>query len=274
MNKKNFILSTLILSIFVFFTSCDKDVESTALVVNLNKTITIKGYVYAELNKKSAGLEFAPEGTIVIASVPYSNFNGAAGVGKWYDTAVVDNDGMISIDIPVDDDGVLLTLEPQPFNYNQVQPFGSNSNTLKKYYTANPLIINVSTTSSKLIEIVYNENIPLNTVEKVKLFITIEAELDNSILGRERVKQQSITLHNNEWAQEYTTDQDGKIVATVPKNQFIYYTISFEYEKTVPDGSEFKKALYKYEDKSIFLGNFGADDELVIYLGEGVPVEN
>ncbi|MEJ5263830.1 MAG: hypothetical protein WHT29_00785 [Bacteroidales bacterium] len=271
MKKKMLILPTLLLA-GVFMTSCDKEVDSTALVVNLSRTVTVKGYVYAELNNRRAGWEFAPAGTLVYCSIPYSDLNPAAGAGKWSDTARVDENGQFSLQIPVDDNGVNLTIEAASFEYDQIQPFGSNSNTITKFYTAAPIVVGVSTTSVPVIQVFYATITPASYVEKTQIKVTVEAELNNSIAGNEKVVNQKITLHNNGWAQEYTTDEKGEFTATVPANQDIFFTISFEYAKTVPDGIGYKQENYKYEVKGGYVGNFATESEVTLDLGGGVPV--
>lgn len=270
MKRKMLILPTLLLA-SAFITSCDKDVDSTALVVNLSRTVTVKGYVYAELNNRSAGLEFAPAGTLIYCSVPYSDLNPAAGAGKWVDTVRVDENGQFSIAVPVDDNGVTLFVEAEAFEYNQIQPFGANSNTIKKFYTAAPVVKNVSTTQVPVIEVFYATTTPASYVEKVQINVTVEAELNNSIAGNEKVANQKITLHNTGWAQEYTTDDNGQFTAVVPANENIFFTISFEYAKTVPDGTGFKQENYKYEVKSGYAGNFATETDVTLDLGGGVP---
>ncbi|MGC8802782.1 MAG: hypothetical protein ACP5PS_03285 [Bacteroidales bacterium] len=269
MKQKMLILPTLLLA--ALMTSCDKEVESSALVVNLSRTVTVKGYVYAELNNRSAGLEFAPAGTLIYCSVPYGDLNPAAGAGKWTDTVRVDENGQFSIAVPVDDNGVTLTIEAEAFEYNQIQPFGANSNTIRKFYTAAPVVRNISTTQVPVIEVFYAATTPASYVEKVKINVTVEAELNNSIAGNEPVAKQKITLHNADWAQEYTTDENGKFTAVVPANQNIFYTISFVYAKTVPDGGGYKEENYKYEVKSGYAGNFATETDVLLNLGGGVP---
>ena len=95
MKKRMLILPALFLA-GVLMTSCDKEVESTALTVNLARTVTVKGYVYAELNNRNAGLEFAPSGTLIYCSVPYGDLNPNATSGKWADTVRVDDNGQFS----------------------------------------------------------------------------------------------------------------------------------------------------------------------------------
>ena len=89
--------------------SCDKDVDNSSLQIDLKKTITVKGYAFAELNKRVYGLEYAPENTKVILSVPYADYNAAAGAGNWHDTVKVDANGIFTAQVPVDNDGVTLT---------------------------------------------------------------------------------------------------------------------------------------------------------------------
>jgi hypothetical protein len=272
MKKRMLILPSLLLA-GVLMTSCDKEVESTALTVNLARTVTVKGYVYAELNNRNAGLEFAPSGTLIYCSVPYSDLNPFAPGGKWADTVRVGDNGQFSINVPVDDNGVNLTIEAGSFTYNQVQPFGANSNSIEKFYTAAPVVVAVSTTHTPVVEVFYTATTPAFYVEKVKINVTVEAELNESLTGNEKVANQKITLHNNGWAQEYTTDDNGEFTAVVPANENIFYTISFEYAKTVSDGGGgYKQENYKYEVKSVYVGNFASESDVTLDLGGGVPV--
>lgn len=187
-------------------------------------------------------------------------------------TVRVDDNGQFSVNVPVNDNGVNLTIEAEPFEYNQIQAFGSNSNNIKKFYTAAPVIVSVSTTHAPVVEVFYTATTPAFYVEKVKINVTVEAELNNSITGNEKVANQRITLHNSGWAQEYTTDDNGEFTAVVPANQNIFYTISFEYDKTVPDGLGYKQENYKYEVKSGYVGNFASESDVTLDLGGGVPV--
>jgi hypothetical protein len=272
MKKKILYFLPLLLILFIM-SSCDKEEDSTKLVVNLSRTITVKGYVYAELNEKTAGLEYAPAGTLLYCSIPYSDLNSVASMGKWADTAVVDENGQFSITVPVDDNGVNLTIEAIPFEYNQVQPFGSSSTTIKEVYSAAPVTRNVSTTSNSIIEVFYISTPLANYVEKVKVNITVEAELNESLTGNEVVANQKITLFNSGWAQEYTTGDDGKFTATVPANENINYTISFVYGKTVSDGlGGYTTEQYEYKANSVLLGNFNGEVDQTIDLGGGVKV--
>lgn len=271
MKQKTLILPALLLA-GMFVTSCDKEVESTALTVNLSRTVTVKGYVYAELNNRSAGLEFAPAGTLIYCSVPYSDLNPNATGGKWADTVRVEGNGQFSVNVPVDDNGVNLTIEAEAFEYNQVQPFGAISNSIKKFYTAAPVVVAVSTTHTPVVEVFYATTTPASYVERVKINVTVEAELNNSLIGNEKVVNQKITLHNSGWAQEFTTDDKGNFTANVPANQNIFFTVSFEFAKTVPDGGGYKQENYKYEVKSGYVGNFASESDVTLDLGGGVPV--
>ncbi len=273
MKRKLSFFTLLIASATFFLTSCDKEVEQTSLTVNLSKTITVKGFVYAELNNRSAGLEYAPAGTKLFFSINYNNLNPAAGAGRWVDTTQVDESGMFTIDVPVTDAGVTLNIDGESFFYDQVQPYAANSNTVKKFYTLPTTSFNISTTVNPIMEVTYNANNLQNTVEMTKLTVIVKAELDNSLAGSELVVNQKIVLHNSGWSREYTTDENGKINATIPANQNIYYTISFEYGKKVPDGVEYKTEQYKYEAKGTYLGNFATESEITIDLGGGTKVE-
>jgi len=271
MKIKLFLLLTFVLGLFL--TSCDKDVENSSLHINLDKKMTIKGYVYAELNKQRQGKETAPEGTQIMLSIPYSDFNPAAGNGIWSDTVTVSTDGSFTAEIPVDEDGVNLTCTPVPFEYAQRTSFSSYETTEKRLYWANPVIYALSTTHNEILEIIYNDKALAGNVYKTKINLTIQAELDESISGSEPVANQELTIYNDNFAQKVTTDENGKVSVEIPYNENVYLWISFEYNKNVYNGTEYEKKKYEYELKGSNLGAYTSETDFSINLGTGTEVK-
>jgi hypothetical protein len=274
MKMKNLSFYALLGAAMFLTASCDKDVESTSLKVDLATTITVKGYVYAQLDKTSAGLEFAPAGTDLILSVAYADLDGnaATSAGKWKDTVKVGNSGDFTATIPVDDNGVTLTIDAQPFEYEQVSSYGSNVAKEKRIYQAPTKLVGVSTSSNSIIEITYNDNALASTVTKIKVNLTFTAELDASLTGEEAVVGQTVELFNSGWAQQYTTNSDGKITAEVPSGENVYYTINFNYNKKVVSGAGFALKQYNYSREYIFLGSYTLPTTTTISLGNGTAL--
>jgi len=270
---KNRVIFYVALIMAIFLKSCDKDVENSSLHINLNKKIIIKGYAYAELNLRSLGIEYAPAGTMIILSVNYNDLNPNAGAGKWIDTAIVESNGSFTAEVPVDDDGVFLSCEPLPFEYNQITSFGTYEPTEKRIYSANRSSYKISTSSNQIIEITYNDLPLASNAYKAKVIFTIVADLDQSTAGNEIVANKEITFYNDDWAITVTTDSDGKVEVEVPYNEIVRYWVSFIYRKNVWNGTEYVKQDYKYEVKgTTLIGPFTEETEVTINLGGGVKL--
>jgi hypothetical protein len=273
MKMKNFSIYGLLVGAAFATASCDKDVESTSLKVDLATTITVKGYVYAELDKRTAGKEFAPAGTDVILSVPYGNLNGAASNGKWKDTVKLGSNGEFSADVPVDDDGVVLTVDVQPFEYEQTTSYSSLNAKEKRIYEAPPKNVSVSTSANSIIEVLYIDRAFGNAAQKVRVTFTFTAELDNSLAGEENVIGQKVTLFNDGWAQDYTTNNEGKIVADVPYGENILLTINFTYGKKVPDGATtYVQKSFNYKIENQLYGPYTFQTTVPVSLGNGTAL--
>jgi hypothetical protein len=110
----------------MMFASCKKYEASEALNLKSLPTVTLTGTVYANLDETTPTLEFAPAGTIVRVSVPYSDYdlNNTSG-GNWIsDPFTLGSDGQFTIAVPVVSSGVKATLSFSDFTYKVKQQNG------------------------------------------------------------------------------------------------------------------------------------------------------
>jgi hypothetical protein len=248
--------------------------------VDLARKAPFKAYVYAELDKTKAGMELAPSGTKVVISVNYADFSyvPAGTAGKWIDTLTVDANGTISAMVPVDDNGVTLTIEPIAFETQQVQAYAANSSVITKIMKSAGKNVNISTSTNSIVVVDYNveETIITNLVEFVTIEFTLKAETDNSLTGSEVVKDLEVILYSNDWMSKFKSDNNGKISASVPANQNISIDAKFVTDKKVPDPKDPLKYVtekYSYEKIKVFQGNYAGKGTDVVDFGNGTKVE-
>lgn len=233
-------LGVILIAFAIVFTSCKKDITTSELTLDLTKKAKIKAYFFAELDKTTQGLEFAPNGTKILISIPNSSFNSGVS-GNWLDTARINN-GFIEVSVPTTSTGVTVTLKAAEFTYAQVQSFGSVSNTISKIFSVTAAqTISVYPNEYKTKEITYDgQNQMDNFVEKVTCAFILKADMDETIGGNENVPQGTIVnLYTSTWAGTATVGADGKITATIPKEEAV--SMKFEATKTltVPPSKKF-----------------------------------
>lgn len=249
MKMKHLNFYALLVGAIFFTAACDKDVDSTSLKVDLARTISVKGYVYANTNDTKAGFEKAPEGTEVILSVNYSDL-GSTSVGKWIDTVRVDANGQFTSLVPVDDNGVTLNVDPQPFEANQIF-YGSTLNDTKmKIFYAATKTFPLSTSVNEIVQVTYSDKGYSSTVAMAPLTLTIEAEYDETVIGFDVAAAQEVILSANGWAEKLSTNSDGKISTQVPANENIYITCNFQHNVKLAGGAN-KTMTFKKDNASI-----------------------
>ena len=210
----------------LLFAACE-EVESTDLTLDLTKKATVRAYVYAQLDQTVQGLEFAPNGTKVIVSIPNNSFNSSAS-GNWVDTAIINN-GLIEISVPVTNAGVTVSFTPAEFTYNQVQAYGSNSATISKLYksTTPGSLSAVKPGQIRTHEINYDDISSFdNFVEKVDLKFEGFADVDENVAGEFVPASTVINVYTSTWATTATVGAAGRFDVSVPKGE----TISFRFE--------------------------------------------
>jgi hypothetical protein len=235
---------------FAFIFSACEEIETSSLTLDQTETATIEVYVYAELDKTNFGIEYAPNDTKVKISIANSQFNPMA-QGFWTTTALVSN-GIVEVEVPTNAAGVNVTIEPEDFIYNQVQPYGSGSTTIAYRYYYNTLTtVNVKAEEHKILEVTYSNTKMSDQTEFVSRRFQLEADLDATEAGDEVVPSGTVvTFYNNDWTATATVGSDGIVQIDVPRSSII--DARFEYSKKLEADPVVRKN-YRY---STNLGSF------------------
>ncbi len=269
-------------AVLLIFTGCEKNKETSAVAVDLSKRVTIKCYIYADLDLTRDGLETVPAGTQVVISIPYSDFNNipsANNKGNWSTTVQTDADGVISANVPVDANGVSVQIAPIDFEYDQIQnPLYHKDATIKKIFKASPLTENILPNVNKTLQITYADDVKDSYTEFAQIAGEVKAELDEKEDGMEFVPQGTkITFEiADQWYSTTTIGIDGKYSISVPADESIKVEGYFTYDKNVydADNDRYVRKQYKYTIwKS--LGSFafqpeGFENKVDFDFGNGV----
>lgn len=125
MKKTTTILSALF-GMIALFSSCEKEITTTALTIDETQTAQMKLYVKADLSTL-VGLENAPDGTILNISIDNDDLNSNfSGAGKWT-TSVTVNGGVVDFTVPANLDGVTVYIDAVAFE----RDFNVNANTIE-----------------------------------------------------------------------------------------------------------------------------------------------
>ncbi|MDI6401576.1 hypothetical protein QLX67_06175 [Balneolaceae bacterium ANBcel3] len=234
--------------LFAGLTGCNDDVTTSALTVDMMEEATVTVYLYAELDRTELGLEYAPDGTRVLASVEYSNLNPSASSGSYMDTLEVQG-GMIEVTMPVTSSGTTVTFFPQEFVAAQVQPYGSNVEEISKIFRVpghESSIGNLRPGQSRIHEITYAEVEDFdNYTEKVEM--RFEGFANFSAVDPETVNLPSNTdihLHTDHWTTTVRTNSDGIFTANIPRGESV--TVEFVARKIVQEDPTVRQ-WFKYE---------------------------
>lgn len=116
----------------IVFTSCKKYEVSEPLDLATLPTVSISGTLYADLDQTNAVMEFVPEGTQVMVSIPYADYdpNNVSG-GNYVLTTKIDKKGSFSINVPVVSSGVNATVSFESFTYHVL--YAISEDTLKEW---------------------------------------------------------------------------------------------------------------------------------------------
>lgn len=181
--KKVSFLSLAILAVIVLFSSCKKDVETSDLILDNFKTADLTIYLSASLDLNQKEMSPAPEGTKVVISAPYSDFNPGA-KGSLTDTLKVDAQGKVVAKVKTSSKGVTYTVQPIDFEYNQKQAEGEVKSTLRKILKTTKQDHKVLPNEVKILKFTYdNEELVnadnSNAVEFVNVTLYINGHFNN-----------------------------------------------------------------------------------------------
>lgn len=221
--KKVNLLSLAILAVIVLFSSCKKDVETSDLILDNFKTADLTIYLSASLDLNKKEMSPAPEGTKVVISAPYSDFNPGA-KGSLTDTLKVDAQGKVVAKVKTSSKGVTYTVQPIDFEYNQKQPEGQVKSTLRKILKTTKQNHKVLPNEVKILKFTYdNEELVnadnSNAVEFVNVTLYINGHFNNDLdtdpdhLPSPSEIEGGIQLVNNDetWSLSISSFEDVKL---------------------------------------------------------------
>lgn len=129
MKKIVFYAAAAVVALAFTLTSCEKYDVSEPLNLSSLRTVTIKGDLYAQLDKTNSTLESAPEGLIVTFSIPLSDYNPESDSdGNHIMTTKTDANGKFSINVPVVSSGVDVTVSFESFISSVLEDIGLTEN--------------------------------------------------------------------------------------------------------------------------------------------------
>lgn len=218
------------------FSGCEDDVVTSELVLDFSKTGVIEIHLFAQLNKQELGMQHVPNGKKVLFSIDYEEFNPDATTGQWTHVGEVNNGVVLVESVPTRSGGVNVQITPEAFLYDQVQPYGSPTETIKKRFTATPTFtfVDVYPDQKTFMEIEYDyedfgdQALTVNRRwQGTASFNQITMEITTLTPGTQ------ITLYNNNWTTTVNSGVDGVFSADVPYNETFH--IVFTALRTIPD---------------------------------------
>lgn len=277
--SKVILTSMMLLATMLY--SCDKEIETSPVTVDLTQTATLEMYVYADLDQTNWGKEPVAAGVKVILTIPYSDL-GLGGSQNWIDTVETDAAGKIITSVPADANGVTVTIAPVDFVANQTQPLTASFTTIQKVFkktgTAQTVKLNTADLKVQLVE--YNAT---ETFSDFDDFVTISgkafANLDNEQTGNENAPLVKVIFSCPGWSKEITLTKPAVYTIysiEVPNNQTISYKFDFTYDKKVVDPNDATKwvtQLFRY-NKTNTLNKYTENTEGInLDFGDGTKVE-
>lgn len=275
---KNLVFAIFALVSFVIV-SCDKDVETSPVSVDLSQKATVTGYVYADLNLTDAGKE--PVANVeVIVSIPNSDLMSGAS-GNWIDTIVTDNTGKFVATVPTKNAGVNVTVTTTDFIRDQTQSLTSQYQTISKLFTgAAQTSFKILPGESKIKLFEYGDPIDLKDFDNlvtIKGKAYAETDLNNSVTENAPLVDIIFATTDGLWSKKVTLIKEGAYTTytiDVPNNKTIRYTYDFTAEKNVPDGGTgWTKVLYRYKGTTTLSAYSVKTEGVNLDFGTGTKVE-
>ena len=146
---------TLLLVVLVLF-SCTKETVDPVVITNGNATVT--GVARADLDLTQLGLEYVPEGTIIMAKINLGDLvlhddNDSTVYGyRIYKTNVGTN-GRYTINVEANELSVDVSIMGEDFEYNQIV---NDSLIVRKIYTLATNHTSVIDGINKVVDLTYN----------------------------------------------------------------------------------------------------------------------
>lgn len=267
--KKVIFLAAMSLLALLALTSCEENVVSTPVSVDLVPKAKISGRASAELNLQTAGFEAAPAGTELFVEVNYNGINADVTSGKWMDTIVVDANGMYEIDVPADANGVTVTISPTSFEADQVQNYTAYFKVIKKVYSLNSFTVNISSGNQKTVNFTYGVGDEVTFVDKVSITGKCLANLSAETPGLENAPNGTVlNFFTNDWKDSVAVN-NGTYTIVVP-NKTVNCKAQFTRLKKVWNSTllNYQEISYKYTVNTAFTPN-ASINTFDISFGEG-----
>ena len=137
----------------MIFTSCKKYEVSKELDLDSLPKVTLKGTVYAHLDETVPVLQFAPEGTKVLVSIPYAAYDATnASAGNYVVETTINSQGVYAIDVPTVSTGVDVTISFTDFtaNVKKLDSVGQEVNILQRFTCPNRVVNKVGNGVGKI----------------------------------------------------------------------------------------------------------------------------
>lgn len=151
----NKLLAIFLISIVLF--SCKKE-ETEEPIEIVNGKATIKGQVRADLDLTQVGLEFAPEGTVILAKICLddlivSNPNDSISSGNKVYKTTIDASGRYTLNVDANAMNVDVSVLGEDFEFNQKV---NDSLIIRQIYTVATNHCTVIDGMTKIIDLSYN----------------------------------------------------------------------------------------------------------------------
>lgn len=254
--KKNLFMIGAIVFGAIVFTSCEKEEKASPLNIDLSKTASMKGYLFAELDKTAAGTEVVPAGTKVYGYITNSDILDNSANGLWADTVTVQADGSYTFNYPIGLTNSTLNIVPLAFEASQKQGFGSYATEIPGIYTSSSTSVISTNAGGNIPQITYNFNVKENYQQMTKISGKLLAEMNALNAGYEMIPaNQTITFYSEGWMSAITSDASGNYSLEVPVGKSIYVTSEFTYDYIVNLSTTESSTYYVTAQK---VGSFGS----------------
>ena len=274
----SFALAILALSFSMF--SCSEDeLTSSPIEVDLTQSAVVKGIAYAELDLQTNGAEFAPQGTSLMVTIPYSDLSSNAKSGNWSKVVTVGANGAFEVTVPSNNKGVTVTIKPTDFTADLKLENGSQIATQKTVYTSAEITASVKAGLTSF----NNINFSIKSSEVLGftalLFGEITGELDENNGVSETLPTGTIITFVGKkdskvvWSKDFVVNGKTYTNFLVPAGISITASWNFKTNKNVliTGTTQYQLVKYSYVGNSGALGTFdvGTDNIKNINVGVG-----
>ncbi|MDF1546933.1 MAG: hypothetical protein P1P88_03875 [Bacteroidales bacterium] len=153
--KKSNLIIVMLVAFGAIFTSCKKELDNSAVVIDLEKKAQITIVVRNEPDLTLAETTYSaiPAGSKVTLTINNSYFNANA-TGVWSQTFDTDASGQVIAEIPTTINGITLGVQVQAFQGTQKQyDINLDPVTLKGYYSHSGTTLGLKVNDDKVLEI-------------------------------------------------------------------------------------------------------------------------